>query len=213
MTQSLNEIDAMAKKAARGAGLPWGLAEETGRAVRWLTAQNGPGIAALAALLPVLDGDTPARGPVSATLPWQAGAGGLCPIRTGAALSDFAYQMQQAPVVTEAIHVPVLTVPFAAWAALQLHGPVCVRWLEVTCVTDGHRMQIDDPANQLLTPLAPALHAALGGALATPTAMARRGLPEDPAWSTVCRYAERTYAPATEASRRLGAGAGETDND
>ena len=32
MNLSLNEVDAMAKKAARGAGYSWGLAEEAGKA-------------------------------------------------------------------------------------------------------------------------------------------------------------------------------------
>ena len=31
MNWSLNELDAMARKAARGAGYSWGLAEEAGR--------------------------------------------------------------------------------------------------------------------------------------------------------------------------------------
>ena len=43
MTFSLNEIEAIGKRAARGAGLPWGLAEEAGKAARWLTARGLPG--------------------------------------------------------------------------------------------------------------------------------------------------------------------------
>jgi hypothetical protein len=35
MMRSLNEIEAMAKRAVRGAGLAWGLAEEAGKALRW----------------------------------------------------------------------------------------------------------------------------------------------------------------------------------
>ena len=37
MSYSLNEFEALALKAARGAGLPWGLAEEAGKAVRILS--------------------------------------------------------------------------------------------------------------------------------------------------------------------------------
>ena len=43
MTFSLNEIEAMAKGAARGAGFDWGIAEETGKSVRWLAARGLPG--------------------------------------------------------------------------------------------------------------------------------------------------------------------------
>ena len=39
MTWSLNEIESLAKKAARGAGLDWGLAEEAGKTTRcWVIA-------------------------------------------------------------------------------------------------------------------------------------------------------------------------------
>ena len=43
MTFALNEIEAMAKGAARGAGFDWGIAEETGQSVRWLAARGLPG--------------------------------------------------------------------------------------------------------------------------------------------------------------------------
>ena len=43
---SLSEIDALCKKATRGAGYSWGMAEEVGKAVRWLSAYgfSGPSI-------------------------------------------------------------------------------------------------------------------------------------------------------------------------
>ena len=40
MNLSLNEAQALAKKAAKGAGINWGAAHETGRAVRWLLEQG-----------------------------------------------------------------------------------------------------------------------------------------------------------------------------
>ena len=55
---SSNEVDALAKKAAKGAGMPWGLAAEAGKATRWLADRGLPGPAVLADLLetPVADG-------------------------------------------------------------------------------------------------------------------------------------------------------------
>ena len=38
---------ALATKAARGAGMPWGLADETGVAVSWLQGRGNAGLAAL----------------------------------------------------------------------------------------------------------------------------------------------------------------------
>ena len=49
MTWSLNEIETLSRKAARGAGLSWGLAEEAGKATRWLAAAGLPGPQVLAA--------------------------------------------------------------------------------------------------------------------------------------------------------------------
>jgi hypothetical protein len=51
MTFSLNEVEAMGKRAARGAGRDWGIAEEAGKAARWLTARGLPGPELLAELL------------------------------------------------------------------------------------------------------------------------------------------------------------------
>ena len=40
MIVSLNEVQAMATKAASGCGLAWGIAEEAGLATRWLCARG-----------------------------------------------------------------------------------------------------------------------------------------------------------------------------
>ena len=53
---SLNEIDACTKKAARGAGMSWGLAEEAGKAVRWLARYNLPNIELIVPLLEQIAG-------------------------------------------------------------------------------------------------------------------------------------------------------------
>ena len=43
MSLSLNEVESLAKKAARGTGYPWGLAEEAAKASRWLAARGVDG--------------------------------------------------------------------------------------------------------------------------------------------------------------------------
>ena len=56
MSWSLGEVGALAVKAARGAGMPWGLADETGFAVKWLQARSLPGVTALCRYLSRYDG-------------------------------------------------------------------------------------------------------------------------------------------------------------
>ncbi|KMW60818.1 hypothetical protein AIOL_000983 [Candidatus Rhodobacter oscarellae] len=131
---SLGELQALAAKAARGAGLSWGLAEEAGWAVRWLEARGLAGAAALAGVLPE----------------------GAPQIALGAALADGS---TPEPPAEAAQHL--LLRPF----------------LEDTPSTQT-RAQISQDTLRVLN-----------------------------------RYASRTYAPATEASRLAGAGAGLSDND
>jgi hypothetical protein len=56
MRCSLNEIDSQLRKAARGAGLPWGLAEEAGKAARWLEMHGIACLPVFAALFERNDG-------------------------------------------------------------------------------------------------------------------------------------------------------------
>jgi hypothetical protein len=48
---SLNEVETLAQKAARGAGLPWGVAEDTGRAAAWMARRIGQWAGPLLTLL------------------------------------------------------------------------------------------------------------------------------------------------------------------
>lgn len=156
MTWSLNEIEALSRKAARGAGYSWGLADEAGRAVRWLEARGEPGATALLELLSWRDGKA-----YPSTVPGQAS---VCPIVAGTMLCDGVLLRDEIDGLP--LHSPLLMQPFIAW----LEGP-------------GET----DPA-------------------------ARANVPTDVA-AALDAYATRTYAPATEASRLAGAGAGLSDND
>ena len=43
MSHSLGEVEALARKAARGGGYSWGMAEEAGFAVRWASIDRRSG--------------------------------------------------------------------------------------------------------------------------------------------------------------------------
>jgi len=211
---SLAEIDAMGRKAARGAGLPWGLAEEAGRAARHLAAWGLPGPEALAALVAALDGAAPAHAPRVEGGPWRAWAGALCPVSTGAALSDHAAEIADgAEIRLGPVLRPVLLLPFLVRAARDLDVLIGLEGADVAAAAL--------PAGPAAGDWAWAGSGRLGGlairrvagsahvprhadAGARPVALAT--------WRALDRYAHRTYAPATEASR-AGAGAGLTDSD
>lgn len=208
MSWSLSEIDALARKAARGAGFSWGMAEEAGHAVRWLASVSLPGPEALLArldagvLAPLLPGDAD----------WRAEAGPLCPLVAGTALSDRAGTLDHAMTLYR-VAQPVLLIPFLAGVAAQTGTSLQAYWI------GGHFSFGADVRGTL----------DMAGADAAETADVSVGpgtVPELPPLACQLRYdlpvdisaglgrlAHLTYAPETDERRLAGAGAGLSDND
>ena len=204
----MGEVEATARKAARGAGYPWGLADEAGRAARWLSARGVDGCAALAGLLDAMDGaDLARRSPNAQTGMWQAPEA-LCPLATGSALSDRAAEAIRG-VRVEEILAPVLLVPFAALLTGSARQTVTLSWEGGTAVTNGNGLCLGGT----VLARAPWVDLSPGGKMDAPAEACHRAQPDPRAWDRLNAFAQRTYAPATEASRRKGAGADATDND
>lgn len=206
MTLSLNEVEALAKRAARGAGYPWGLAEEAGMATRWLCAMGGDGCAELAALLGEVD-----RGGICSFVPefdgevWRASDGMLCPIATGASLCDRAEETVRIGAVCR----PILLVPFAAMLAGVLGHTLTLSANGFRAVVDGGGLSLEG--------VAPAFADSVtidgGSAVGLAQDRSTRADPSPETRALLNRFAHRTYAPSTEESRRLGAGSGTSDSD
>ena len=209
MSFSLNEVEATAKRAARGAGYSWGLAEEASKATRWLCERGVDGCVELARLLDANLASAPVEhAPQSLDSPWQA-SGPLCPLATGAALSDSVAGWKAAPLELRNVAVPALLLPFAAMAARQIGGCLSVSTGDQKAMTDGIDLEMN-PAFSL--PNAD-VTVSSGGEITKACACSARATPDPEAWATLNRFAHRTFAPATEESRLLGAGAGLSDND
>lgn len=216
MSHSLNEIEAMSKRAARGAGLSWGLAEEAAKGTRWLSAFGFPGTDLLADLLEMNDRIPPIDvSPVSLRAPvWHAPARRMSPLIAGASLSDCAMRLlERGTIAMENICVPLLTVPFMAGAALRLRHPVMAEWDGARVATDGRQLCLQGESDPLQAPMT--AHICFG----TPAKMTGRreqvlrAEVSDQSWRRLSTFAQRTFAPATEESRLRGAGAGLSDND
>jgi len=199
MSWSLGETAALALKAARGAGLNWGLAEEAAAAVIWLHTNNLPGISALCSYLGNPDG--------------SPRIDGACPILTGCALIDGVMPVPERAGEAMAIgpvRAPLLLLPFVARLA---PGTL---WLVAPGLTGMNGMQGGDRWQS---------RCLRGGADCR--IEYRQSIQVDPAMEKATRlddhfaccvdrlgtFAHRTYAPATGQSRLSGAGAGLTDND
>ena len=207
MSWSLGETAALALKAARGAGMSWGLAEETAASVVWLHSRGLPGISALCSYLGQYLGQHLGQ----AAAP-QSPEGG-CPIMIGCALIDGMMDVPETSSQTldlGHVHAPLLLLPFVArlepghyWLqAPGLPGPVsitngddrqsyCLRGSGSCTVSLGDRPQVD-PALEMITRVDGRFTCCV---------------------DRLDAYAHRTYAPATGQSRMSGAGAGLNDND
>lgn len=208
MTLSLNEVEATAKKATRGAGYPWGLAEEAGKATRWLCARGLDGCGALATLLVQTDGvDLGTWTPRCDASPWRSSGGNLCPLVAGAALSDRATAIRAMQL--EGPVVPLLLVPFVGMVARHHEITLRIELTKAMAVTDGRSVALTgrfpDQASVAFIDS--------GGSLDAVLPDRHRAAPDEMVLNMLERFAHRTYAPATDASRLSGAGAGLADND
>jgi hypothetical protein len=212
---SLSEIDALSRKAARGAGYEWGLAEEAGRAARWLAAHHCDGPAMLLALLREIDDELSRYYPARKGVTWTSPSGALCPVCTGAALSDCAAELDDGGAIRlPSVIQPAILLPFAALAARRLGRPLRLEigGTGIDIGADGVSGDIEAVSGLLAqAPVTLRIATGISGAMvsASPSAF----IVSMDCWRGLDRFAQRTYVPASEQSRASGAGSGLTDNE
>lgn len=191
MTHAVGEIRSLAQRAARGAGLPWGLAEEAGYAVSWLEALGAPGVEALSRLCDLRD----------------LGGAEICPILSGAALLDGL----GLPDPAERIDIPLLVLPFIA-QSLEPGAGASVRWTGAAFRLGAEALETSGGPEAVLAARAGITIEPLS-LEPSPTIRWQRSLAG--AWSLARleRYAARMLAPSDSTSRAEGAGAGLVDRD
>jgi hypothetical protein len=212
---SCNEVASLCMKAARGAGMSWGLAEEAGFAAAWLVHHGFDGPSHLYAHLDRAQGL--AWGDLCPTVTlgeWQAPSGrALCPIALGATLCDYAGLPEGIKIGSSLkigkVDHPVLLIPFLAVLAASNDILFDIEW-------PGGTASLEGGLNAFILAIA-----ALGGRQVPITLTARTGKPEaaiggkppDISAMTIAALntlAMRTTVPSSESSR---AGAGSTTND
>ncbi len=216
---SLAEVESLSKKAARGAGFHWGLAEEAGKAARWLFSFGLPGPDALAALLRQNDGAAYATlRPLKTDGVWEAESGALCPVIAGAAICDRGRQIDEGKTIELGrTSYPLLTAFSAGIVAMQTRDPVRVKWHGVSMVCERDRITIEGGGDDLLIADVDGVTISKSEDMSTDddrtSLFQPLSRPVDPTtWRALEEFAYRTYVPATELSR-AGAGAGTTDRD
>ncbi len=190
---SLGELEALARDAARAAGLPWGLAEEAGLAVRWLEARRLPGAAvAVGWFEQRMHAEPAATAPSGGRGMWLAQGERLCPIVTGAAIADAGeIELGLGPVAA-----PLLLAPFVA-AAARLRGlGLELAWegALVCLAVDGEGWRAEGPALDAARASGASLHPA-SAAVQPGRPKPRRPAPTVEVWRRLDALATRTRAP------------------
>lgn len=212
-------MEAYGRRAARGAGMSWGLAEEAGKAARWLSARGLPGVELLLRLLTANDGrpyDSVA--PVIDAGRWRAPVGELCPVCCGAALSDRIADLPPGEdIVFGALAYPLLLAPFLDYPQRprnECHG---LRWpgFHLWISAQGVALEYGNAAVLYCERADEARLAVHRNRQVRPTHHPRTAgvAIQAPVWLALDELGKRTYVPASAESRARGAGAGRTDND
>lgn len=232
-TLSLNEIEGTVRKAAVGAGLTYGAANEAARAAGWLAAAGLPALSLAADVLDaVANGHSdPGRAREDARTWTLAGTGKpLCPFRAGVAACDLlnagatrvTLDGLMLPVAVIGLFavvstVPRLTVrrgdtPDAPPAATIANGIVTVT--PGSSLTTGWEGPLDLVVEATPDAAAPDLTGPRYGDPGDRARVLSAGICDDPeAMARLQRHIANTLVPASEASRERGAGAGRIDSD
>ena len=223
MNLSLNQVENTARKAVRGAGLPWCLAEDAGRAVRWLEMMGLPGTAWLLLLLDAVDhrrtGELLLRqqpGPV-----WRATGGTASPLVAGPSLADAVHLHRDDggfALTLQGVVCPELCAGYLGVASLQTGAPLAMSWARGDMRILGDRVFVDAAHDVGATADSYDLAVRNGsrdpgrpGREYTGAAGSRRVDPR--VLDLLETLARRTYVESTEVSRLSGAGAGLSDTD
>ena len=183
--RALAEIQSTSLKAARGAGCPWGLAEEAGHATRLLEAHGLPGAKALATLLSSPRGCS-----------CGSGTGAACGLFDMAGLMDAP---PDPPVTVGPVVAPLLLlVPFfngqQTWHLTWDGGAAHIGPDGATLVgtTPDHPTEVTARPVETWPKLSPP---SLSGRMI-----------DAEVWTCLEQFAARVYVPETAASRASGAG-------
>ena len=218
MSWSLGETGALALKAARGAGMPWGLAEEASEAVIWLQARGLPGVSALCCYLnwyqlqKLLFSKWTGKLIEDNTIPY-------CPFVIGTAISDGAVKISSdsnTKVSLGLIRQPLLLLPFVSSSAPKNYGLYVENsFISDKLVEEEALLHLDFP-NAFLMDEAKCFIRPVSKALSN-------FQPKTPPFrlpncyggciDVLNEFAGRTYAPSSEQSRSSGAGANLIDDD
>ncbi len=210
---SLSEIDVTCRKAARGAGYSWGLAEEAGKVARWLASYDLNGPETLAAILQQTDNRCAEFTPQLQNGLWTNESKAICPIIAGTILSDRGHHLAAGQSFTfRSLLQPIALLPQLGRLAEADNLSLKLSWGDEQLFINADGIKWDQPPSKSIQAVEVVCEPTREFvAHRHPEPVSRAVDAAD--WKTLNALAHRTYAPATQASRLSGAGAGLQDND
>ena len=192
MSYSLNEYEALCKKAARGSGMHWGQSEEVGKAARFLATYG-------------LDNGRLVLSAIETFGPQNA-------LWLGPALCDEGWDFEE-PLVIRGIEAQALMLPFLHMMVPNRNVSLCITWDKFDAIVSSAGIYCilcdglyeDGPLDICISKISRSKNEVL-------CAQSRVDIPKD-ILDRLNSLAFKTYAPATEESRLKGAGAGFSDNN
>ena len=218
---SLTETASRARLAAKGAGYHWGQADEVYRSIFWLVERKLPALSMLKQLLESYKSadDVLHSMPTVTATGFRSRGSFLCPVLLGCALADRTDALtKDSDISFDNVKSPLLLLPFIAELAIKVNRVVVAQLDSEQFSTDGKHVRFSSKSVAILK-------GASSGKLlfeslenfsfesSESMQLHSRVQIEPSLWQSLDELAHRTYAPASEASRLLGAGAGVQDND
>jgi hypothetical protein len=214
---SNKELRAFATRAARGAYMPWGLAEEAAASVAWLERHGIDVVRAYVALLDANDGTDPAElaPDLGRDKTGQPAKARICPIMAGSYVSDLrGTNLTDGPLEIENMNAPILLVPFLVWVARDLGCSLSVQWGRVHVLVSGEGIEVVTGSDDLAVTMPQDVAISVSSDTPKLSGIVRpRTDITDQDRMELERFFHRTLLPESETSKSSGAGGNRIDDE
>jgi hypothetical protein len=210
MNLSLGEYSALVAKAFRGVGYSWGLTEEASFSARRLAELGFPTGDMVVRLLGQVDRVSTAD--VMPDVRWTSPGPALCAVCLGTSIADLGGcgELSLGPTIE-----PLFVAPFLSRALGETRRGYLIEWDGGECAVSDDTISVsgEEPVEPCRIVIRPQENGLTQPADASDLLIRQRVELSEATMAALEAFAHRVYAPATEASRIAGAGAGLTDND
>ena len=200
--KSLSEIDTTSKRASKGAGFSWGVAEEIGKGVRSLELFGLPGIKNLNLYLNKIGINHPKK-------IHQIGKENkdkeLCPIYCGIAFLDQCQKIETLKKIKfYNVNYPILIIPFISKASEILGKKILINLKNSSLLMNYNKSILLKNLGEEIIEAADEISIEF---------LENKNLFSDHEWKELYKLSEKTFVEESESLKTKGAGAGLTDND